>query len=39
MSNDKENLSTLPIWTRIPSLDFMYLGECSMRKIVEMLRV
>ena len=37
MSYEKENLSTLPIWTRFPGLDVMYWGERSLGKIVGML--
>ena len=39
MSYDKENLFTLPIWTRFPGLNVMYWAEKSLGKIAGMLGV
>ena len=37
LCHEKEQLSTLPIWTRFPGLDVMYWGERSLGKISGML--
>ena len=39
MSYDKENLSTLSVWTRFPGLDVMYWGDRCLSKIAGMLGV
>lgn len=33
MSTDKESLSTMPVWIRLPKLKVEYMGEGSLRKI------